>query len=307
MDRLTGSRKYQPSPWCRNRTKSNGEASYATGSMHSASSSEDLCLFEFSDDLLLHIFQFCSVQDIRQLSRVNHRFRSMFFSADAFWWDFCHRTWKWLPEEILETTDSLDVPGDVVEKLDEMNMLALLSMAAEKGPPSIDKRALQPVIKNPLCWLRATARDFKLSLREIATNEGDTAIQYTGRVGEGDRSFRSEYPLPHPTLLTQRQLKTIRRHNKRPFFFYKQQDRPIWAPFVSPYMAGHVPDVPRPVVNMTPRLISYFEATILSPPQETAIGEEPGAVSFRTSRGESVGIGLATERFRWYKRMPGET
>lgn len=302
MNQLTGSRQRQFSPpWHRIRTKSTGSASQTIGFIPSDGPS----LSDLSDDLLLHIFQFCSLQDVRQLNQLNHRFRDMLFSADAFWWHFCHREWKWLPEEALDTTDSLQVPGIVVDKTENRNnMLTLLSMAAEKGPPSIDKRALQPVIKNPFCWLRATARDFKLSLREFPTDEGDTAVQYTGRVGQADRSFRSEYPLPHPTLLSQKQLKAIRKYNKRPFFFYKQQNRPVWAPFVSPYIAGHVPTngPPRPVVNMTPRLISYFEATILPPPD---VEWTPARRIDSTTGGESVGIGLATDQFRWHKRMPG--
>ena len=301
MDRLKRSRQHHSSsPWHRNLTKSSGCVSTST-----ASSLKDVSLSECSDELLLHIFQYCSVEDVRHLSCVNHRFRNILFAADVFWWDFCHRVWKWLPDELLEATDSFHVPGVVADKVDETNnMLALLSMAAEKGPPSIDKRALQPVVKNPFCWLRATATDFKLSLREVPTEEGDTAIQYTGPVGEADRSFRSEYPLPHPTLLTHKQLKTVRRYNKLPFFFYKQQNRPVWAPFVSPYIAGHVTNVPRPVVNMTPRLVSYFEVTILPPPQVNN-DRESGTVRSRASGGESVGVGLATESFRWYKRMPG--
>lgn len=305
MDLRKGSRKHRLSRWCRKRTKSNGNISNAPGLLHSTSPSEVLSLSEFSDDLLLNIFGFCSIQDVRQLSRVNHHFRNLISSADAFWWEFCRRAWQWLPEEVLETVDRLSIPNVAGEDGDEPNMLTLLSIAADKGSPSIDKRALQPVVKNPFCWLRTTARDyFKLSLSEIPTDDGDAAVQYTGRVGEADRSFCSTYPLPHPNLLTQKQLKTIHQRSRLPLFFCKQRNRPTWAPFVSPSMAGHIPDVPRPIVNMTPCLISYFEATIqpLSPEDQSSRETR----STRASAGESVGIGLAMEQFRWFKRMPGK-
>jgi hypothetical protein len=220
MDLRIGSRKHRLSRWRNNRTKSNGTLFDASSTLHHASPSKIFSLSELSDDLLLHIFEFCSIKEMRQLNRVNHRFRNLIASADAFWWEYCRRAWQWLPEEVLETTDSLCIPNATREDCDEPNMLTLLSIAAEKGPPSIDKRALQPVVKNPFCWLRATAGDyFKLSLTEIATDEGDAAVQYTGRVGEADRSFCSTYPLPRPMLLTQRQLKAIRKHSKHPFFF----------------------------------------------------------------------------------------
>lgn len=303
MGQQTGLPRQRLPSWCRNRTNSSDKASQTTGSLHSGS--EELLLCDLNDDILLSIFEFCSVKDLRQINQVNHHFRNVLFIADEFWWHMCHREWKWLPQRVMDTTDSLGIPGGIVDRSDKRNnMLTLLSMAAKKGPPSIDKRALQPIIKNPFCWLRVTARDFKLSLREVPTDEGDAAVQYTGIVGQADRSFRSQHPLPHPTLLSQKQLKMIRKYNKRPFFLYKKQNRPIWVPFVSPFIAGHVPNVPQPVVNMTPRLISYYEVTILPPPQQDDVVNFSRRINSPVV-GESIGIGLATDQFRWHKRMPG--
>lgn len=76
------------------------------------------------------------------------------------------------------------------------------------------------------------------------------------------------------------------------------------APFLSHSGSAH----------LTPRLVSYFEVSILEPQTE----EEPehnnttngdnnntGAPPARASRNDCVAVGVATEAFDWHARMPG--
>jgi len=84
--------------------------------------------------------------------------------------------------------------------------------------------------------------------------------------------------------------------------------QPAWRPFVAPFLSHSGS------AHLTPRLVSYFEVSILEPQTE----EEPehnnttngdnnntGAPPARASRNDCVAVGVATEAFDWHARMPG--
>lgn len=112
-------------------------------------------------------------------------------------------------------------------------------------------------------------------------------IQYVGAVGMGDRCIRANAPLVKPVEKT-------KKHNIFKFLLSRHQ-RPS-KPFVSPFMSTDNNIV------LTPRHVSYFEVSILSDgpdvvPQQTP---EPNVLV-----SDCVAIGLSTEGFRCFSRMPG--
>ncbi|KAL3920689.1 MAG: hypothetical protein SGILL_003130 [Bacillariaceae sp.] len=179
------------------------------------------------------------------------------------------------------------------------------------------------------------------------TETGRPLVRYTGPIGAGDRCIRSDHPLPRPkqevpisatssvTLGTgmnffrtaannatnngSRQLlmNLWRRSSNRTNSGKKNCTSSCsssssaaaspWKPFVTPFLENST------TVNVTPRLISYYEVSIL-PFQENKndydsdggddddiAGPPPAAETKR----DCVAVGLATNAFHVHTRMPG--
>ena len=164
-------------------------------------------------------------------------------------------------------------------------------------------------------------------------------VQFTGRVGQGDRCVRSQIPLPRPALMTSREAHWVLppnagnsgsgRHNNNKshkrsssggihintaslmdLFCRKGRavsaSRAAWRPFVAPFVSSSY-DSRVAAVHLTPRFVSYFEVSILEPKTDHD-GATTDTSNTTTSRGGSadcVAVGLGTESFDWHARMPG--
>jgi len=131
---------------------------------------------------------------------------------------------------------------------------------------------------------------------------GKVSIQYTGRVGSGDRCIRSNHPLPRPTRRKSTRfsghMHGVRMH---PSFFdllcrsstnaiQGSTALDVWRPFVSPYAQKDRS------LNVGPRMVAYFEVSIL---------EQQEPLEGNPVRRDCVAVGVATESFSCQTRMPG--
>ena len=138
-------------------------------------------------------------------------------------------------------------------------------------------------------------------------------IQFTGTVGLGDRCIRANAPLPRPTPLQKSSDRVVNVFNrfarKHPVLcHYNVEDHAVWKPFVVPFCVGH------DTMDLTPRLISYFECELLPAPttddESSASRARPrppprflGTRPMMAS--ECIAVGLATQAFHVHSRMPG--
>lgn len=84
---------------------------------------------------------------------------------------------------------------------------------------------------------------------------------------------------------------------------------PPWRPFVAPYVMALEEEGQPTQVNLTPRLVSYYEVSILACPDDSPLIRADEAAPFafpRTSTvTDCVAVGIATANFHLHSRMPG--
>ena len=107
-----------------------------------------------------------------------------------------------------------------------------------------------------------------------------TKIQFTGTVGTGDRCIRSDKPLAKPE-----------QERRRHFLTFLCRGERKYKPFCSPFVGKNG------TIHLTPRLVAYFEVTIMSP--------LPTTILHQTTPNDCVAIGLSRREFRTHGRMPG--
>ncbi|KAL3942399.1 MAG: hypothetical protein SGBAC_003393 [Bacillariaceae sp.] len=150
------------------------------------------------------------------------------------------------------------------------------------------------------------------------------SIQYTGRVGSGDRCIRSNHPLPRPSrrrpstmTAIQNRFSLTTKHGKHPSFFDmwcrgggSSSSRSsaihgtaldVWRPFVAPFQTRVISSSgeSRTLLEVGPRMMAYFEVSILS----ESFGSMPSRAN--SVRRDCVAVGVATESFSCQTRMPG--
>lgn len=261
-----------------------------------------------SNDLLLCILGFCDTASTRKMTQTSPRLRNLISSQEAenLLWELCCQEWPWLSRS-KKLVDDLHVhclDGDAAEP----NVLFLLSLAAQKMSTRMSLTTLRQRMKH-------SPNEAHLYALELP--DGRRAIQYRGPVGEANRSIRADRPLPKPQKLSKREIWRATHLAKHPQpcsvirrifhrlcrHFVPQRERPAWRPFVAPFVASDG-------VHLTPRLISYFEVSIESPPEKSE------KVSFRfenhlndsfpqTTKTDCIVVGLATRRFCVSNRMAG--
>jgi hypothetical protein len=170
---------------------------------------------------------------------------------------------------------------------------------------------------------------------------GRSLVRYTGPIGAGDRCIRSNHALPRPQLQNENVANDTGSHfgstsngSSRQSFMDLLRRGPnrllhnrntrngsnasnsssvssahpasSWKPFVMPFVENSS------TVNVTPRLISYYEVSILPAPRPNEERDDdsiPGTAALvaapRPSRSDCVAVGLATSSFHVHTRMPG--
>mmetsp|Transcript_14669 Transcript_14669/g.35773 ORF Transcript_14669/g.35773 Transcript_14669/m.35773 type:complete len:686 (+) Transcript_14669:124-2181(+) len=231
-----------------------------------------------------------------------------------------------------------------------VNLSLLLAMTPSKLPTGTDESLLN-VQKSRRNWRLEqqlagrgvpNQRTDATSIREFATYNDEATglpvVLYLGPIGAGDRCIRSNFPLPRPQFINRKKdapglslrfggqfmekkggagnfLKFLRRGSHRTTSISKSSEESNpqelqWMPFVSPFIESSS-RADTPTLNITPRLVSYYEVSILSKPiAEDDVGgmTQPRVQSDGTHTrhaSDCVAVGLATESFHIHSRMPG--
>jgi hypothetical protein len=236
-------------------------------------SQDSLCLDILPKEVTLHALGFLDIDSIRQVARTSHGYRDILFShdANALWLSQSRCRWVDVDRDTY-LIDKLDVPKALAKN--EMNLPLLLSMTPQALPSKVDEKG------------QLVASDLiKINKDE---NTGEFSIRYAGEVGGHDvHSIRSDNPLPRPCL---------RKKDKRLCLPFGKKIAK-WNPFVAPFMEKNLS------VNVTPRVVSYFEVSISKSPNQ----RRP-AFSFDyvdEERKNCIAIGLATETFDCQGALPG--
>ena len=265
-----------------------------------------------NDDLAVSVLEFCDLRSIRDVMQLNHRYRDLVTSDTAalLWKSILCQKWKWLSPDTMLVQDSLHLP--TIGTCDAgTNFALLMTLAAAESPTCIDESCF-----TPCRWSQTLRRmrnrpldEDKLELETVAVDDGGKAVRFTGLVGVGDRCIRSDHPLPRPERIYSNVFfesleDLLLRYSPLP----KEQDvdeTPEWRPFVSPFVAKI--ENGRPVINLAPRLVSYFEVSIMNAPVAVATNEALRQLprGFFRFEQECTAIGLANEYFSLHTRMPG--
>jgi len=272
-------------------------------------------LNSLNDDLAVSVLEFCDLRSIRDVMQLNHRYRDLVTSdtAGLLWKNIICQKWKWLSPDTMLCVDTLHLPT-VGSRDVRTNFALLMTLAAAVSPTCIDESCFTPCRwSQTLRRLRSRQTDEnKLELETVAVKDGGKAVRFTGLVGVGDRCIRSDHPLPRPERIYSNVFfesleDLILRYSPLP----KEQDEqindtPEWRPFVSPFVTK-IDDDGRPVISLSPRLISYFEVSIMNAPPADPSNDALGLLPHGFSRFEQecTAIGLANEYFSLHTRMPG--
>ncbi len=292
-----------------------------------------ISLQEMQQDVLIHCLSYLAWEDLRELSTTCHTFSNALITGtddcnecikNVVWWNIIRRQFPNLHLAHDEADDSTTLsPGNVnfIEHVHDgkepINFPALLSIS-QPSPSTIDARHLKPtttIVRRvaatpPIATLRMMGRGHNPSLRSteltisskpasfrklVVDIQGDASnpgkvevVQFVENVGAGDRSIVSDAPLPRPTP------KVRMKHvmNAVGAYFSKAIEKhpKPFQPFVSPFVSSLGI---RTQVDLTPRLMAYFEISILRNSEA-----QPTSSS-------CVAIGLSTRQFQSRGRMPG--
>jgi hypothetical protein len=238
---------------------------------------------------------------------VNRRVRSLLHGEDYLWKQQAERIWK-LPMNNEEwVTDVADLRGggdgegscrgrgDAETCRPGLNRVQLLALARHPVPTEVDAS-----IFAPCRWSRTLRSRTVVVLRGSLQKEmevvptidpGRPAVRFLGRTGVGDRSVRANAPLPRPSQLLPKK-RGIGWRN--PFVLRRPGNAPTapeaartagpanptlpsarWQPFAIPTLVQSRPG--RPVWNVAPRLVSYFEVELLPPSAAAAAATDPAS------------------------------
>lgn len=274
-----------------------------------------------SQDAQLHVMGFLNEQDTRNMMEVNHHFRHLLQNSRHVWKGLARQRWPFLHEEV-QWIDRLHLPQTVpgLGQEEEINMSLLLHLAAETKASHIDESIFQPCSKSRNAVLRRQQQNrgtlgrsmLTNGLRTVMMRDGEsTAVQFTGRIGFGDRCIRANQPLPRPHHLTKKQMRSLRKLGFNSLSFWERllrrrdEDSPQWRPFVAPFSLADG------TISLTPRLISYFEVHIINTKEmhpDTPSVEHPHGLQLhrvRATSHECVAVGISLSNFHLHSRMPG--
>lgn len=299
--------------------------------------SEPNSFLSLNSDVKMHIFNFLDLGSIRNTMQVNHSTRNLLLSdaSETLWKEFCARRWSWIDPEKTHLQDALQLPTAAGES-PFCNLSLLLSLASKTISRQVDESIFMPCR-----WSRSLRRytprrsGSQILLKTVTTRQGEQAVQFIGAVGQGDRCIRADEPLPRPELLVAADVyaKAAKEERSgRSLFLNRFRNRSLrkhrdsskdktpqakitkstnnWRPFVAPFCSAKSGG--EQVLQVTPRLVSYFEVSILEAPAVSEDGKRTVAPSLLTVPGtgssstpECVAVGLASQEFALHTRMPG--
>lgn len=265
--------------------------------------SEPLHLQDLPQSVKLHILQFLDVTSLaaaRQVDRESHQLLRSSKSSEALealWKPAVQRQWPWLK------TDNTELQDSVTSTNDSADLARLIGLAAHCKSHAVDQDMFVPPVSPPRASRRthgrnasrnsstnATTREPELHLLDEARN----AVHFRGAVGTGDRCVRAKDPLPHPqekVVYRASRLQRCKKTAKKLLHLKQKRQLAQWKPFVAPFAASSRS------YNLTPRLVSYYEVTIVPASEDLQNNKE--------GKTECVAVGVALQDFNLHKYMPG--
>jgi len=292
--------------------------------------------------LQIHLLSYLSEPDLYQVGQVNRHMARLLLllseegdnnnnvqdninteSGDYLWRGLLEQRWPCLKVQssqttTVTTTTTLSSPSSYPI----LNKRLLLKLAADTTPTTVNKDRLVNQLNAEVVVGGVGNNSTNSHNSHNNNNNNNMAIRFTGRIGMGDRSFRADQPFPRPnnfrdqnkapqthhyksTTLT-RQPKWWNRivssfRDRRRRRHHSILNRKTLQPFVVPFRQDK-----DSVYIMTPRLIAYYEASILpatSSSSSSSLMQHHGDAD-NTDR-ECVAVGLSTYRFELHRRLPG--
>lgn len=246
---------------------------------------------DLPSDVQICIVSFLTVDDARRFSCTGRYMHKLIQNQSFLWKQWCFQQWPNLPTDAVfvdESSISVSAMGHS-NYYSSRNLLhkSLLRVTSMKpAEPNFSKLLQQRAIDYPTVvdmdgLLPYSTYRFRNSRRSsVFCTLAPTKIQFTGTVGTGDRCVRANEPLPRPVRLS-----------KSHFLKFLCRGESRYKPFCSPFLdkSGNI--------NLTPRLLAYFEVAISAHPTPTPL--------HRAQRNDCVAIGLSRQAFSPDGRMPG--
>ena len=296
-------------------------------------------MLQFPGEIILSVSSFLSIQDIRSLASTCRSVRATLIeSQGAVTCIWMRRLQEAFPEVFRPatgTTFAIDHQLRVSRPTGtsyEINLPLLTHLLPKRYPRSIDPNTLKSVIgPHPF-------RSYEAEL-SISPKSGTKVrlVQFDGLVGTGNRSIRSDQPFPpvcncyieSDTEKNRRSVSKLKRmipfklklnggreqndvtnvHRPAGFIGYfceASDSRDYLRPFVVPTVVSDMRscdrnDDIRLLIDLTPRLVAYFEVSIIGQGQDHTSPEN----THHDYRHECVSIGLSTKSFCPQGKMPG--
>eukprot|EP00980_Cylindrotheca_fusiformis_P023975 scaffold11272_cov81-Cylindrotheca_fusiformis.AAC.4 len=242
------------------------------------------------------------------------------------------------------TTATANAASSCFDRFNNVNVPLLLCKTSDILPAGIEDSFFEPGSlafqnnnsitttsdprDNPNAVLHCIQEQEEGEEQEEQSRSGIFKIRYTGVVGTNHPvySVRSVHPFPRPTLRgngnDDAAACSKNNKNKKVFGFrkiwtlkskkQKEQNKvpQEWNPFVAPFRTIH----DKTTINVTPRLVSYFEISVLQAQEEEQ--DDPRRPRFSLeatgihqrdldAMADCIVIGLATEAFDCQSALPG--
>jgi hypothetical protein len=265
-----------------------------------------LSLFDLPHPLKLEIWSYLDVNSLARVSQTSCENLRLLHSTEAsetLWKPACQREWPWLSWDRVRNLGDYHNHGQNEDHEDCAKNLPLLLHLAVKKSHGIDhtlfpsqQSSSRQQTRRPL--RRSVAQQDMLKLSE------NNVVQFTGRVGTGDRCVRADEPLPRPRPLTKSELDRINKYNnfiRRGISMLQRivlrrnnvkttNSKATFRPFVAPYF------VDPSSVDLQPRIVSYYEVRILENSQDS---------DDSNSNVGCIAVGLGDSLFALNQYMPG--
>mmetsp|Transcript_14990 Transcript_14990/g.42350 ORF Transcript_14990/g.42350 Transcript_14990/m.42350 type:complete len:641 (+) Transcript_14990:518-2440(+) len=275
-------------------------------------------LDHLNDDVQMSVFSFLDVRSLRSLVSTNKKIRRFVLDPDrqAFFWNSLGSSKAWWSAFMPHQANCGGNQRTADDRVTPVNLYDAIRIPCAATNRTKRQKNHQQLINLPLyCgWIpdalptsvhKIFARGcprWRSMFSLTATVDPETNrewIKYTGQVGTGDRCIRADHPLPRP-------VSREHKHHSILDILCRGKSAAMVSPLAEwrPFCAPHRID--DDTLDISPRMVSYFEVTIQ--PDHAQDGTQrtnPPGGNVQPTRSDCVAVGVATESFPLYSRMPG--
>ena len=310
---------------------------------------EELPFLELVEDVQLHLLSFCSVQDIQNVQLTCRHLKILLRNHPHLWKGLSQQVWPWCSEKHMEHvwngfTDQVLNYSSLFQKSSTYHPQTIHHSFTQPTPAwsTRNTTTYRPAEFETMKYSLPSSS----SLISADKDKTVQVWQFKGTPGNGDRCIRSDQPLARPHLKISSKntssvaisnlqgdtaceslLEILKRKAKKSKVIspcsnkrqYPQQHkiRSKWTPFVSPFLnqrefintsSGTTNSFVE--LNLAPRMISYFEVSILPRLNDDQEENENDSFDFLGIQGhehvgDCVAVGVSFQDFIPSGRMPG--